>query len=245
METFVTVIILSLGMAAPIVAAFNFVDTLAQVSTTVSQVDEILKDGEQEHGTQPVSFADHNVAVKNVSFGYHDDKEILHGVSLDIPQNGMTALVGPSGSGRSTLAKLAAILLWANGTMTFANALMTLVVSFMVFSQIKLFGMGVSMLRLTAAAIDRTVETEQMPRMDENGKALSPEKHDIVFDHVDFSYEKKPILQDITVTLPDKTTTTVIGPSGSGKTTFCNLIARFWDVDSGSVKIGGSEGGLL
>ena len=42
-ETFVTVIILALGMAAPIVAAFNFVDTLAQVGTTVAQVDEILK----------------------------------------------------------------------------------------------------------------------------------------------------------------------------------------------------------
>ena len=136
---------------------------------------------------------------------------------------------------------LAAVLLWIGGSMSLANALMSLIVSIMVFSQIKVFGMGVSMLRLTAAAIDRTVETEDMPRMDENGKSLAPETHDIVFDRVNFSYEKKPILQDITVTLPDKTTTAVIGPSGSGKTTFCNLIARFWDVDGGSVKIGGHE----
>ena len=107
-ETFVTVIILSLGMAAPIVAAFNFVDTLAQVGTTVSQVDDILKAEEQNHGTQDVDFADYNIEVKDVSFGYHDDNEILHGVSLSIPQNGMTALVGPSGSGKSTLAKLVA-----------------------------------------------------------------------------------------------------------------------------------------
>lgn len=107
-ETFVTVIILSLGMAAPIVAAFNFVDTLAQVGTTVSQVDEILKAEEQEHGTENVTFAGHDVEVKHVSFGYHEDKEILHDVSLTIPQNGMTALVGPSGSGKSTLAKLIA-----------------------------------------------------------------------------------------------------------------------------------------
>ncbi len=107
-ETFVTVIILALGMAAPIVAAFNFVDTLAQVGTTVAQVDEILKAEEQEHGTQSVEFIDHNIEVKNVSFGYHDDKEILHGVTLSVPQNSMTALVGPSGSGKSTLAKLIA-----------------------------------------------------------------------------------------------------------------------------------------
>ena len=107
-ETFVTVIILALGMAAPIVAAFNFVDTLAQVGTTVSQVDEILKAEEQEHGTQQVDFLNRNIEVQNVSFGYHKDKEILHGVSLSIPQNSMTALVGPSGSGKSTIAKLIA-----------------------------------------------------------------------------------------------------------------------------------------
>lgn len=118
-ETFITVIILALGMAALIVAAFNFVDTLAQVGTTVSQVDEILKAEEQEHGTQSVDFNDYSIEVNNVSFGYHDDKEILHGISLSIPQNSMTALVGPSGSGKSTLAKLIAGF-WdvKNGTIT-------------------------------------------------------------------------------------------------------------------------------
>lgn len=107
-ETFLTVIVLALGMAAPIVAAFNFVDTLAQVGTTVGQVDEILKGEEQDHGEKPVTFAGHDIELKDVSFGYHDDKEILHDVSLSIPAGKMTALVGPSGSGKSTLAKLAA-----------------------------------------------------------------------------------------------------------------------------------------
>ena len=107
-ETFITVIILALGMAAPIVAAFNFVDTLAQVGTTVSQVDEILKAEEQQHGTERVTFENHDIEMKDVCFGYHDDKEILHGVTLSVGQNGMTALVGPSGSGKSTLAKLMA-----------------------------------------------------------------------------------------------------------------------------------------
>ena len=107
-ETFLTVIILALGMAAPIVAAFNFVDTLAQVGTTVGQVDEILHAEEQQHAAQPVTFAGHDLALQHVSFGYHDDKEILHDVSLTIPAGKMTALVGPSGSGKSTLAKLAA-----------------------------------------------------------------------------------------------------------------------------------------
>lgn len=107
-ETFLTVILLSLGMAAPIVAAFNFVDTLAMVGTTVGQVDAILSAEEQEHSTAPVSFANHDIALEHVSFGYHDDKEILHDISLNIPSGQMTALVGPSGSGKSTIAKLAA-----------------------------------------------------------------------------------------------------------------------------------------
>ncbi len=106
--TFITVIILSLGMSAPIVAAFNFVDTLAQVGTTVGQVDAILQAEEQQHSETPVTFTGHGIEVQNVSFGYHDGQEILHGVSLSIPQGGMTALVGPSGSGKSTLAKLIA-----------------------------------------------------------------------------------------------------------------------------------------
>lgn len=134
-----------------------------------------------------------------------------------------------------------AILLWNQGTMPAANALMSIVMSFLVFGQIKLFGMGITMLRLTAASIDRTLETERMEQMDEGGKMLIPDSHAISFENVHFSYENREILHGISVTLPDKTTTAVIGPSGSGKTTLCNLIARFWDVDSGSVKIGGQD----
>lgn len=58
---------------------------------------------------------------------------------------------------------------------------------------------------------------------------------------MNFSYEKRQILHDVSAVIPDKSTTAVIGPSGSGKATFCNLISRFWDVDSGSVKIGGVD----
>lgn len=130
---------------------------------------------------------------------------------------------------------------WINGTLSIANALMGIVMSFLVFGQVKLFGMGMSMLRLASASIDRTLQTEEMEQMDEMGKTFSPKDHGIEFRDVHFSYENKEILHGINVKLPDKTTTAVIGPSGSGKTTLCNLIARFWDVDSGSVKIGGRD----
>ena len=136
---------------------------------------------------------------------------------------------------------LAAILFWINDTMPLANALMVIIMSFLVFGQIKLFGMGISMLRLAAGSIDRTLQTEDMEQMDERGRELQTKSHDIEFQNVRFSYENKEILHGINAVLPDKSTTAVIGPSGSGKTTLCNLIARFWDVDSGSVKIGGRD----
>lgn len=107
-ETFLTVILLALGMAAPIVAAFNFVDTLAQVGTTVGQVDEILNAPEQQHSTTPVQLAGYDIRLDHVSFGYHAGQEILHDLSLTLPAGKLTALVGPSGSGKSTIAKLAA-----------------------------------------------------------------------------------------------------------------------------------------
>lgn len=135
----------------------------------------------------------------------------------------------------------AAIWCWTHGTMTLANALMSIVVSFLVFGQIKLFGMGVAMLRLAAGSIDRTLQTEEMEQMDEKGKTLQPKDYVIRFNNVCFSYENKEILHEIDVTIPEKTTTAIVGPSGSGKTTFCNLIARFWDVDKGSVTIGGRD----
>ena len=109
----------------------------------------------------------------------------------------------------------------------------------MVFEQLKAIGGSIPDLRITATSIDRANELDNVPIMDEGGKPIFPKKHDITFHNVCFAYEKRPILKNITLTFPEKTTTAIVGPSGSGKTTLCNLIARFWDSDTGSVCIGG------
>ena len=71
-------------------------------------MDEILLKPEQDHGTQPAQLGKPDIALDHVSFGYAQDKEILHNISLTIPAGSLTALVGPSGSGKSTIAKLIA-----------------------------------------------------------------------------------------------------------------------------------------
>ena len=68
-----------------------------------------------------------------------------------------------------------------------------------------------------------------------------PKSHDISFDHVDFSYGDRKIIDDVSFTIPEGTTTAIVGPSGSGKTTLTSLMARFWDVKKGSVKLGGID----
>jgi ATP-binding cassette subfamily B protein len=63
----------------------------------------------------------------------------------------------------------------------------------------------------------------------------------IEFDHVGFRYNDEAVLQGVTVTIPEKSITALAGPSGSGKSTMTRLIARFWDVNTGAVKIGGVD----
>jgi ATP-binding cassette subfamily B protein IrtB len=59
--------------------------------------------------------------------------------------------------------------------------------------------------------------------------------------HVTFRYRGQPVLHDISLSIPARSLTALVGPSGSGKTTITRLIARFWDVDEGEIRIGGKD----
>lgn len=107
-EKFITLIILSMSIVGPLIAAMGFVDNLAKVGTTVGSVDELLKGKEQDHGNNQAKLYNRDIQLTNVSFGYNEDKEILHGINLSVPAGTITALVGPSGGGKSTIAKLIA-----------------------------------------------------------------------------------------------------------------------------------------
>lgn len=135
----------------------------------------------------------------------------------------------------------ASISFYLNGTLSLVYCLMMMVSSFMVFEQLKTAGSSMANLRITESSINRANEIDSVPVMDDHGRKIVPETHDIQLEKVDFSYETRPVLQDVSLRIPDKTTTAIVGPSGSGKTTLCNLIARFWDVNGGRVSIGGHD----
>ena len=69
----------------------------------------------------------------------------------------------------------------------------------------------------------------------------TPQGTDIVFDHVSFGYGKTEVLHDISLQFPARSVTALVGPSGSGKSTITRLAARFWDVNSGAVRLGGVD----
>ena len=108
LSTFLSIVIFSLGLIGPIVAAFTFTDDLAVLGTNVEEISQLLNAEELNHKDTPVKLEDTGISLRSVSFSYDGTTEVLHGVSLTIRPGTMTALVGPSGSGKSTVAKLIA-----------------------------------------------------------------------------------------------------------------------------------------
>lgn len=132
-----------------------------------------------------------------------------------------------------------AITFYLNGSMELTKSLIMVVCSFMVYEQLKVAGSCVANMRIAEHSIDKANKIDDVPTMDEGGKDIVPTSTEIKFKNVDFAYEKKKILDNVSFTIPEKKMTAIVGPSGSGKTTLCSMIPRFWDVDAGSVSIGG------
>ena len=109
-ETFLAVIVLSFGVMQPLITAFSYTDDIAQVTTIVGEVAEVLSGEDMQRPERAEKLpADNSIELKDVRFAYHD-KEVLHGVNLHIAPGTVNALVGPSGSGKSTIARLIASL---------------------------------------------------------------------------------------------------------------------------------------
>lgn len=135
----------------------------------------------------------------------------------------------------------ASIAFYLGGTLELSYCLMFIVASFFMYSQLETAGSMSSLMRSMEDSIDRIRELEEVPLMDVAGVDIDPSDFGIQCENVDFSYETKQILHDVNTEIPENTTTAIVGPSGSGKTTICHLISRFWDVDSGQIRIGGHD----
>lgn len=110
--------------------------------------------------------------------------------------------------------------------------------SFVMFSQIEPLSNAIHVIEVVNKTLDKLEKIEKADIIDKGGQNIELKRHDIKFSEVCFSYDKKQILNNISFYIPEGSTTAIVGPSGSGKTTICNLIARFYDVNSGVITVG-------
>ena len=140
---------------------------------------------------------------------------------------------------------ISAFYLGTLGQIGFTEVILMVLLSFHVFGSLEPISDSAHVLAIIDDAFDHLDALTGESFIDSDGKDIDIHSYDIEFDHVNFSYgegaDRRQVLHDVSFKIPQNTVTAVVGPSGSGKSTICNLIARFYDADDGSVKVGGHD----
>ena len=136
---------------------------------------------------------------------------------------------------------LSSILFYLNGSMDLMVCIVMIISAFIVYSSLETAGSYSSLLRTVDLCVSKAQAILEAPQMDIDGKNLDPVHRNIEAEHLVFSYEDRRIIDDVSFTIPENTTTAIVGPSGGGKTTLTSLISRFWDVDGGHVLLDGTD----
>lgn len=129
----------------------------------------------------------------------------------------------------------------AQGQMSMAFFLMFVLFSFVMFGSVENINDAAHLLGVIDSAMDKLEALENAEYIDQDGTDIKPTSYDIEFKDVSFGYDDRMVLHDLNFTIPQNATTAIVGPSGGGKTTLCNLIARFYDVNSGTITLGGTD----
>ncbi len=95
-------------------------------------------------------------------------------------------------------------------------------------------------LRYFSLSVKRIEELRKTPPLQGDDKA-APQRYDVEFRNVTFRYYDAEVLKNVSITIPERALTAIVGPSGSGKTTMTRLIGRFWDLDQGTILLGGRD----
>ncbi|MBR1938496.1 MAG: ABC transporter ATP-binding protein [Spirochaetales bacterium] len=136
---------------------------------------------------------------------------------------------------------LASIIFYLDNTMSLLDCIVMIIASFLVYASLETAGNYSALMRMVEVCIERAEEILSVKGMKTDGDDYTPSTHNIDIKDISFSYERKKIIDGISVSIPERTTTAIVGPSGGGKTTFCNLVSRFWDVDAGTILLDGKD----
>ncbi len=136
-------------------------------------------------------------------------------------------------------AAVLSLYLYTIGCMSLLYCVMMVICSFMVTEGLEKAGTNSALIRIVDTCVDKAGAILELPAMDISGEDIIPVSHTIQAKDISFSYDKKKIIDGVSLTVPEKATTAIVGPSGGGKTTLCHLLSRFWDVDAGAVTLDG------
>ena len=183
------------------------------------------------------SFGKDGAAMDSMEKAVEDSKKIHLKIEWGyLPANALHLLALKCGGVGMALA---ASLMCIAGKMDFSVTLMFIFFSFTVFASLEPISDSAHTLSVINDAMDHLDALKQGNFIDEDGGDIVLDRYDIEFRNVDFGYDSRRILKNVSFKIPEKTSTAIIGPSGSGKTTICSLLARFYDPQSGAITLGG------
>ena len=140
-----------------------------------------------------------------------------------------------------TIIVLVSVLLHIGGNMDMLTTILMIISSYLIYAQLDNAGKYSALLRTVDVSVRQAQEILATPQMDISGEDIQPEHFDICAEKIGFAYEKRKIIDGVTLHIPEHTTTAIVGPSGGGKTTLTSLLSRFWDVDEGKVTLDGRD----
>ena len=182
------------------------------------------------------AFKQEGVSVQGIRKAYKNHKDVNIKIELEnCPYNCLHQFVLKATS--VGIIAVSAYLTYAR-KMDLNIMLMMDMFSFVMFSQIEPLSNAIHVIEVVNKTLDKLEKIENADIIDKDGQNIELKRYDIKFSDVCFSYDKKQILNNISFYIPEGSTTAIVGPSGSGKTTICNLIARFYDVNSGVITVG-------
>ena len=185
------------------------------------------------------SFGKSGASMESVTKAIDDSKKIHLKIEWGyVPGNALHLLALKCGS--VGLAMASALMCLA-GRMDFTVMLMFVFFSFSIFASLEPISDSAHTLGVIDDAMDQLDALKGESLIDADVKDLKIDHYDIEFKNVNFGYDSRQVLKNVSFKIPEKTSTAIVGSSGSGKTTICSLLARFYDPQSGSISVGGHD----
>jgi len=229
------------------IAVFIFVSMIMQ--KTVRNISKRKIDADELMTGKVLEYVQGIAEIRNYGLSASKTTEVKHAVkeaekaslAMEVPgvififlQNIITKLTGCIAAGLSAV-------FYLNGSMELADCIMMIICSFMLFEALDQAGSYSALLNIIDMCVGKGEDALYSPVMDIEGAEIKPDNYNLEMENVSFSYGTRKVVDNISLSIPEGSCVALVGPSGGGKTTISQLLARFWDADSGKITLGGRD----